>query len=299
MKNIRHNRKLSLRCLAAVGLIPAALLALLVLVPVVLPASAASAAALPPGFTRQGPGQSCGAGTFAVFGVCAPCRYNPSQCSPPAPKPVSPKATEKTDKGATNSGDQKVPVSTISKKEAPGYGLGVKKRKQGNARCLQSLRRAGIHFHSRPSSSRQVLVQCRQILRPERCLPCWDAQADQRRIRAVLVRQQPQRLQHQPPSQRAHRLHARRNCYSQQRYVFVLPKHERQRGSSEKVSLCAEQKLHLCVCSAHHRSGDCASDEKTSAAFHRCAPASLRSDLCSAHCGPAFRFAAALCRWSA
>ena len=139
MKNIRHNRKLSLRCLAAVGLIPAALLALLVLVPVVLPASAASAAALPPGFTRQGPGQSCGAGTFAVFGVCAPCRYNPSQCSPPAPKPVSPKATEKTDKGATNSGDQKVPVSTISKKEAPGYGLGVKNgNRETHAACRVS-----------------------------------------------------------------------------------------------------------------------------------------------------------------
>jgi len=139
MKNIRHNSNFSLRCLAAVGLIPAALLALLVLVPVVLPASAASAAALPPGFTRQGPGQSCGAGTFAVFGVCAPCRYNPSQCSPPDPKPVSPKATEKTDKGATNSGDQKVPVSTISKKEAPGYGLGVKnKEKETHAACRVS-----------------------------------------------------------------------------------------------------------------------------------------------------------------
>ena len=126
MKNMRNNRSLSR--LAAVGLIPATLLALLVFVPVVLPASAASAAKLPPGFTKQGPGQSCGAGTFAVYGVCAPCRYNPALCSPPAPKPVSPKATEKTDKGATTSGDKKVPVSTINKKEAPRYGLGVKNR---------------------------------------------------------------------------------------------------------------------------------------------------------------------------
>ena len=126
MKNMRNNRSLSR--LAAVGLIPAALLALLVFVPVVLPASAASAAKLPPGFTKQGPGQSCGAGTFAVYGVCAPCRYNPALCSPPAPKPVSPKATEKTNKGATTSGDKKVPVSTINKKEAPRYGLGVKNR---------------------------------------------------------------------------------------------------------------------------------------------------------------------------
>lgn len=125
MKNIRITR--SLRCLAAVGLIPAALIALLVFVPVVLPASPASALKLPPGFTQQGPGQSCGAGTFAVYGVCAPCRYNPALCSPPAPKPVSPKATEKTDKGAKNSGDKKVSVNTINKKEAPGYGLGVKK----------------------------------------------------------------------------------------------------------------------------------------------------------------------------
>ena len=126
MKNMRNNRSLSR--LAAVGLIPATLLALLVFVPVVLPASAASAAKLPPGFTKQGPGQSCGAGTFAVYGVCAPCRYNPALCSPPAPKPVSPKATEKTNKGATTSGDKKVPVSTINKKEAPRYGLGVKNR---------------------------------------------------------------------------------------------------------------------------------------------------------------------------
>lgn len=130
MKNIGSNR--SLRCLAAVGLIPATLVALLVFVPVVLPASVStvSAAALPPGFTRQGPGQSCGAGTFAVFGVCAPCRYNPSQCSPPAPQPVSPKVKAKTNEGATSSGDKKVPVSTINKKEAPSYGLGVKNKKQ-------------------------------------------------------------------------------------------------------------------------------------------------------------------------
>lgn len=139
MKTIGSNRKFSLFCLTAVGLIPATLVALLVFVPVVLPASAASAAALPPGFTRQGPGQSCGAGTFAVFGVCAPCRYNPAQCSQSAPKPVSPKVTEKTDKGATSSGDRKVPVSTISKKEAPSYGLGVKdKEKETHAACRVS-----------------------------------------------------------------------------------------------------------------------------------------------------------------
>jgi len=136
MKNTKSNSKFSFRCLAAVGLIPAALITLLVFVPVVLPASAASAAKLPPGFTKQGPGQSCGAGTFAVFGVCAPCRYNPAQCSPPAPRPTSPKATEKTNKGAKTSGDKKVSVNTISKKEAPGYGLGVKNRnRETHAAC--------------------------------------------------------------------------------------------------------------------------------------------------------------------
>ena len=136
MINTRSNSKFSFRCLAAVGLIPAALIALLVFVPVVLPASAASAVKLPPGFTKQGPGQSCGAGTFAVFGVCAPCRLNPARCSPPAPKPVSPKATEKTNKGAKTSGDKKVSVNTINKKEAPNYGLGVKNRnKETHAAC--------------------------------------------------------------------------------------------------------------------------------------------------------------------
>ena len=136
MKNTRSNSKFSFRCLAAVGLIPAALVALLVFVPVVLPASAASAFKLPSGFTKQGPGQSCGAGTFAVYGVCAPCRLNPARCSPPAPKPASPKATEKTNKGAKTSGDKKVSVNTINKKEAPSYGLGVKNRnKETHAAC--------------------------------------------------------------------------------------------------------------------------------------------------------------------
>ena len=117
--------------LIPIGLIPAALLALLVFVPVVVPgsaspASAATATTLPPGFTKQGPGQSCGAGTFAVFGVCAPCRYNPAQCSPPVPTPATPKAKAKNTEGTASSGDRKVPVSTINKKEAPSYGLGVK-----------------------------------------------------------------------------------------------------------------------------------------------------------------------------
>lgn len=117
--------------LIPIGLIPAVLLALLVFVPVVVsapasPASAATATTLPPGFTKQGPGQSCGAGTFAVFGVCAPCRYNPAQCSPPAPTPATPKTKAKNTEGTASSGDRKVPVSTISKNEAPGYGLGVK-----------------------------------------------------------------------------------------------------------------------------------------------------------------------------
>lgn len=117
--------------LIPIGLIPAALLALLVFAPVVVPASAspvsaATATTLPPGFTEQGPGQSCGAGTFAVFGVCAPCRYNPAQCSPPVPTPATPKAKAKNTEGTASSGDRKVPVSTISKNEAPSYGLGVK-----------------------------------------------------------------------------------------------------------------------------------------------------------------------------
>ena len=116
--------------LIPIGLIPSALLALLVLAPVLLPASAspvaaATATTLPPGFTQQGPGQTCGAGTFAIFGVCAPCRYNPSQCSPPVQTPITPKAKAKNTEGTAASGDRKVPVSTISKKEAPEYGLGV------------------------------------------------------------------------------------------------------------------------------------------------------------------------------
>ena len=125
---MKHKCHFSLHYLTAMGLIPATLLALLVFVPVILSVSASPAAAavtLPPGFTKQGPGQSCGAGTFAVFGVCAPCRYNPSQCSPPVPQPTTPKVTTKNNKGTKTSGDHKVPVSTISKKEAPKYGLGV------------------------------------------------------------------------------------------------------------------------------------------------------------------------------
>ena len=89
-------------------------------------------------------------------------------------------------------------------------------------------------------------------------------------------------------------MHARRISHSQQRLVLVLSQHERPRKSAEEVSLRAEQKLHLCVCSANHRSGDFARDEQTDSAFHgssaarHCAyfhtSASFYSDLCSAHC---------------
>lgn len=130
-----------MRRLIPVGLIPATLLALLVFAPVVLPASglpaaAATATTLPSGFTQQGPGQSCGAGTFAVFGVCAPCKYNPAQCSPPVQTPTTPKVETKNGEGTAASGDRKVPVSTISKKEASKYGLGVTdKQRETHAAC--------------------------------------------------------------------------------------------------------------------------------------------------------------------
>lgn len=127
--------------LIPIGLIPAVLLALLIFVPVVVsasasPASAATATTLPPGFTRQGPGQACGAGTFAVYGVCAPCRYNPTQCPPPVEAPTTPGIKTKTTEGTASSGDRKVPVSTINKKEAPKYGLGVaNKNSETHAAC--------------------------------------------------------------------------------------------------------------------------------------------------------------------
>lgn len=69
---------------------------------------------------------SCGAGTFYFGGGCVPCTANPSQCPSPFSNNPPPSVLSGTKRATQTKGEHRVSVNTISRNEAPSFGLGVR-----------------------------------------------------------------------------------------------------------------------------------------------------------------------------